>query len=113
MKRYSGALLHDILDKKYVSAEQASDPYGFFLPFFQDVSTKSGIDLIQDGRAKEITKIIDNVSWRNEESLRAKGQWSKWHEECIELHCVQDADRLDATGAFGTTFTTLMRQTLY
>lgn len=106
------ALLHDILDKKYLPADQQHiDAYTFFLPHFQrwtDSIAKDGddgekLDLITDGRAKLITRIVENVSWTTEKRLRAQtpSGWTPWHDTCAELHCVQDADRLDAIGAFG------------
>ncbi|KAH9948701.1 hypothetical protein B0H21DRAFT_777757 [Amylocystis lapponica] len=65
------ALLHDVLDKKYVSAANASDPYAFFLPFFD-----------------------------TEKKLREAGALEDWHRECVELHCVQDADRILRCSAY-------------
>ena len=65
------------------------------------MAASHGVDLVEDGRDQIITKIISNVSWTTEKKLRDTGEWTEWHDTCLELHCVQDADRLDAIGAFG------------
>ncbi|QRW18465.1 hypothetical protein RhiXN_03389 [Rhizoctonia solani] len=93
------ALLHDVLDKKYVTPEEAADANAYFRPFFESV--KGNVDLLGDGRAELIVRIVENVSWSTEKKLRAENKLEPWHDSCVELHCVQDADRLDAIGAFG------------
>ncbi|KAF9098439.1 hypothetical protein BGX29_008221 [Mortierella sp. GBA35] len=48
-------------------------------------------------KADIVAKIVENVSFRKE----LAGVKNEWAESCIELHIVQDADKLDAIGAFG------------
>ncbi|KAF8525773.1 hypothetical protein BU17DRAFT_74213 [Hysterangium stoloniferum] len=93
------ALFHDVLDKKYNTSGDTTDK--FLDPFFRNAASKTGIDLFLDGRAILIMRIIDNVSWTTERKLREDDKITEWHKSCVELHCVQDADRLDAIGAIG------------
>ena len=86
------ALFHDLFDAKYTS-----------------INTKEELDIpswllangVGESQNSLILKIIANVSYSKEIVLRERGQWTQWHENCIELHCVMDADKLDALGAFG------------
>ncbi|KAH7108346.1 hypothetical protein BKA62DRAFT_18803 [Auriculariales sp. MPI-PUGE-AT-0066] len=91
------ALLHDILDRKYLPKDAVTtDPRQHFAPFFA-----SHADALSPAQAELVVRVIDNMSWTTEKKLRAAGQWGEWHDSCLELHCVQDADRLDAIGAIG------------
>jgi uncharacterized protein len=63
-------------------------------PFFNTSDLpQSQIDLIQ--------KIIPSISYSTETRLIKEGKWSEWHQQCPELHIVQDSDRLDAIGMVG------------
>ncbi|KAJ2401186.1 hypothetical protein GGI23_001561 [Coemansia sp. RSA 2559] len=92
------ALLHDVDDAKYVQgSEDQLNSRGFL--------THAGVD---SDRAELVCKIIDSVSFRKEllQAEQAKQglgsvEERQWRQECVELACVQDADRLDAMGAFG------------
>ena len=56
---------------------------------------------VSDAQNSLLMKIISNVSFSKEIVLRQSGGWTSWHKNCVELHCVMDADKLDAIGAFG------------
>ncbi|KAG0343219.1 hypothetical protein BG004_005432 [Podila humilis] len=81
------ALFHDIGDAKFHKEGQPSG---------REV-VMSFLSKHQYAKADEVAKIVENVSFRKE----LAGIKNEWAENSIELHIVQDADKLDAIGAFG------------
>ncbi|KAG0300425.1 hypothetical protein BGZ98_009190 [Dissophora globulifera] len=81
------ALFHDIGDAKF---HKEGQPTGreIVMAFL----SKHGYQ-----KAEDVAKIVENVSFRKE----LAGVKNEWAENSIELHIVQDADKLDAIGAFG------------
>jgi uncharacterized protein len=86
------ALFHDIHDSKY-----------------EKLNNADGIDLVpwmsqhgvSERQSSLIVAIVNNVSYSKEVKRRGTPAWTEWHDTCIELHCVMDADKLDALGALG------------
>lgn len=58
-------------------------------------------DCLNQSQRSLILRIIPSVSWSTESRLRKEGTWTGWRDSCLELHAVQDADRLDSLGAIG------------
>ncbi|KFH64225.1 hypothetical protein MVEG_10050 [Podila verticillata NRRL 6337] len=81
------ALFHDIGDAKFHKEGQ---------PTGREV-VMAFLSRHSYAKADEVAKIVENVSFRKE----LAGIKNEWAENSIELHIVQDADKLDAIGAFG------------
>ncbi|GAA6002574.1 HD domain-containing protein [Rhodotorula paludigena] len=90
------ALFHDLLDKKYLP-EPIPTAREHLAPFWD----KHGGTDVSDEQRRLVERIVENVSYSKEVKRIAAGQQTEWHLTCPELHCVQDADKLDAIGAFG------------
>jgi uncharacterized protein len=86
------ALFHDLFDSKYTSANVDKE---------LNISSWLSAHGVKEDQSLLIMKIISNVSYSKEIIVRQTGGWTTWHETCMELHCVMDADKLDALGAFG------------
>lgn len=88
------ALFHDLHDSKYAS-RTASIWDDLHDRFFADQLSSGAIS---EDRARLVARICENVSYSKEVKRITNGQQTEWHEQCLELHCVQDADKLDAMG---------------
>ncbi|KAH8551743.1 hypothetical protein BGW37DRAFT_311372 [Umbelopsis sp. PMI_123] len=91
------ALFHDVADAKYAK---------------NHVHYRTGSEIVIDflmelnydaTKAQSIGRIVDNIGFRKELGWSSKddAEFITWRESCPELHAVQDADKLDAIGAFG------------
>ncbi len=107
------ALFHDLQDHKYASAAPESSATDSSATKsakpaaaqttteeMYQIMTEGGLD---DARAEIVFFVIKNTSYSTEKKLRAANPsgWTARYVACRELHCVQDADRLDAIGTFG------------
>jgi uncharacterized protein len=80
-----GALLHDIADSKFHQGDETIGPK-IAQNFLESLA-------VQPSVIRQVVAIINNISF--------KGGNFKQTYQSLELHIVQDADRLDAIGAIG------------
>lgn len=90
-----GALFHDVVDHKYVMHDSDRTER---LAALRGLMRNHGMSI---DRSELVAKIVENTGYSIEKKLRNTNNWSQWHDSCLEYHCVQDADRLDAIGAMG------------
>lgn len=113
------ALFHDLIDAKYLPAgSKPQNGHETLAPFWAGHGQH-----LDEQRRRLVEDIVDNVSYSKEVKRIAAGGQTDWHLTCPELHwsalsgsslsrlkvarlnrtfhSVQDADKLDAIGAFG------------
>ncbi|GAA6030358.1 hypothetical protein JCM8097_009069 [Rhodosporidiobolus ruineniae] len=92
------AFFHDLVDKKYLPAGADPAAQGVLEPFWAQEDAEGELS---EQQRRLVERVVDNVSYSKEVRRIKAGEQTEWHLTCRELHCVQDADKLDAIGAFG------------
>ncbi|KAG1463596.1 hypothetical protein G6F46_003021 [Rhizopus delemar] len=87
------ALCHDVGDRKYYQGKETGGQ--LIEKFLQEHGYE---------KASLVSKIVDHIGFSKElgwDDQKDPKEQVKWRNSCLELHAVQDADKLDAIGAFG------------
>ncbi|KAI9471873.1 MAG: hypothetical protein EXX96DRAFT_582058 [Benjaminiella poitrasii] len=87
------ALCHDIDDHKYKQDNEDQQVVRDFL-----------VNNLKYSKGDLVAKIIDHIGYTKEKKWddeKDDPEEVHWRNHCLELHAVQDADKLDAIGAIG------------